>query len=153
MYSIIDTPQPALVEGALCLGQFSDDGQWYRALVDKVCGGERRRSLSLQSSAVYDQVVKGPTPKYQVTFVDFGNRETLQAPHIKALDAQTTAVQALATPSQLAFVKVPDLDSDDGVEAANFLCDALGGGRPVTCFVERLEPEGGRRHAVLPKTR
>lgn len=88
-----------------------------------------------------------------MTFVDFGNRETVQASHIKALDAQVAAVQALATPSQLAFVKVPELDSDDGVDAANFLCDALGGGRTVTCFVERMEPEGGRRHAVLPKTR
>ncbi len=99
------------------------------------------------------QVIKGTTTKYDVTFIDFGNREQVPASMIKPIDAQVTAVQAMATPCQLAFLKVPGLDSDDGVDAANALCDMLGGGRPLICIVEAQEAEIGRKHAALAKYR
>lgn len=71
--------------GSLCAGKFSLDGNWYRGFIERVSPTE---------------------PRFEVYFMDFGNREKLKTEDVRPLDAALSAVPAQARPACLAYVKV-----------------------------------------------
>lgn len=77
-----------LAVGSLCVGQFSQDQQWYRARVD---AADSRDPVN---------------PQYSVTFIDYGNKETLPASRVRAIEPQLAAVPPQASLCTLAFLKV-----------------------------------------------
>ena len=79
--------------GALCLARFTLDEQWYRARVEAV-----QRS---------DPV----NPRYEVVFVDFGNRETLGGDRVRAMEPALAAVPPQAQLCTLAHLKARALPS------------------------------------------
>ncbi|KAL4429360.1 hypothetical protein ABPG77_005134 [Micractinium sp. CCAP 211/92] len=121
--SLADTPPPAtpLRGGDKCLAQSSVDKQWYRATVEKAYAAD-------------------PTaPKYDVLFIDFGNREHVAAGQVRPMPPALAAVPGQAHQACLAFVKAPGVEDEHGVEAAQFLWQLVGGNRRLTAYVERRE--------------
>jgi staphylococcal nuclease domain-containing protein 1 len=53
-------------------------------------------------------------PRFEVYFIDFGNKEKLNSEDVRPLDAALSAVPAQARPAQLAYVKVGDARSSAG---------------------------------------
>ncbi|KAK3258937.1 hypothetical protein CYMTET_32042 [Cymbomonas tetramitiformis] len=94
--------------GALCCSRFTEDNQWYRARVT---------ALSPDCSQV------------TVFYVDFGNSETLSAARLTTLDPSVSlqACPPLAVKCQLAYLKVPSLNEDFGMEAATALSEMVFG--------------------------
>ncbi|KAF8068404.1 elongation factor G [Scenedesmus sp. PABB004] len=117
-------PGTGLVQGAQCVGQFSLDNNWYRGYVERVSPTE---------------------PKYEVFFVDFGNREALPSDRVRPIDAALAAVPPQARPAALAYLRVPGLDEEFGADAAATLAALVGGGRRFTATVVRRERGGGAR--------
>jgi endonuclease YncB( thermonuclease family) len=118
MTAMASVPPPAAaftpVVGRLCCCQFSGDDAWYRAYV-----------LS----------ARGAT--FDVFFVDYGNSETaVPAARLAPLDTALHTVPALAHLAALAYIKVPSLDEEGGIEAAQLLGRLTGGGRALTARVE-----------------
>lgn len=54
----------------------------------------------------YIQRVSPIEPRFEVYFIDFGNKEKLNSEDVRPLDAALSAVPAQARPAQLAYVKV-----------------------------------------------
>jgi staphylococcal nuclease domain-containing protein 1 len=55
--------------GEMCIAQFSLDNRWYRAYIESVAGNT-----------------------YDVTFVDFGNKESVPVERVRAMDSSLGAV-------------------------------------------------------------
>ena len=70
--------------GDTCACKFSEDGQWYRAKVEKVHG-----------------------TKISVLYIDFGNREETTAVNCASLPSNFTGIPGYAHEIQLALVKYP----------------------------------------------
>ncbi|KAJ3083740.1 nuclease domain-containing protein [Quaeritorhiza haematococci] len=89
--------------GEYCSAKFTADENWYRARIKKV----------------------NPDKTYQVLYIDYGNSETLPASRLRALDSEfsLTTLRAQATEAALAYIKVPDLESDYGAEVFEYLRD------------------------------
>jgi staphylococcal nuclease domain-containing protein 1 len=120
-------PLPVFTKGQLIAAQFSLDGAWYRAYVESV----------------------SPTtePRYEVFFVDYGNRERVPSAKARALEASVAAVPPLAQPAALAHVRLPPADSEHAPEASDLLASLLGGGRRLEAVVAaRVRPEAPDRH-------
>jgi len=116
-------------QGSLVAGKFSADGQFYRARVESATadGGAR------------------------VTFVDFGNSETLPPTSLRRLPAELGATPPQALAAKLSFVKKPpsasassrnddgdDFNDDDdefALAASELVASALGGGAPLEALV------------------
>ena len=80
---------PRLRQGQLCAAKFSLDQRWYRAKVLTARTGDPTK------------------PTYDVSFVDFGNRETgLGKEAVRELEAAVAAVPAQAHPASLACLQV-----------------------------------------------
>lgn len=107
--------------GALCLAQFSVDDRWYRARV----------------------VRKLAHDMFQVLFVDYGNEEALPPARLAALDADLAAAPAAAQPARLAWLFVPTLEHDCGVEAAQLLSSLTAGGRALAARIESRDRASG----------
>ncbi|KAL3140607.1 hypothetical protein ABBQ32_005177 [Trebouxia sp. C0010 RCD-2024] len=112
---------PRLQVGGLCLAQYSLDNQWYRASVQRV----------ISSDPV--------NPQYSVIFLDFGNQDRVGGKGVRAIDSALAAVPPQAHCCSLAYLKVPSLDADYGLDAAQFLSQATGGGKRMTANIERRE--------------
>ncbi|GFO47277.1 staphylococcal nuclease domain-containing protein 1-like [Plakobranchus ocellatus] len=84
-------------KGDMCASRFSQDGQWYRAKVEKVEGG-----------------------KATVFFIDYGNREETSASGLAALPSNFRMMSPLATQYALACVSVPN-DEDAKQDAVDAL--------------------------------
>ena len=116
---------PALLNtlkaGDKCLAKFAADGQWYRAVVEKV------------------NVADPTTPVYDVGFIDFGNKDRVKGASLRPCPPDLAAPAAQAQPASLAFVKAPALDADYGVEAAQLLSQLVGGGQRLTAYIEKRE--------------
>ncbi|KAM6502195.1 hypothetical protein JOM56_002172 [Amanita muscaria] len=82
-------------QGELVSAKFSD-GAWYRARI--------RRASSLKKEA-------------EVTFIDYGNQDTIPFSNIRPLDPRFRALPGQAQDARLSFIKLADLDSDYGREA------------------------------------
>lgn len=91
---------------------------------------------------------------HEVSFIDYGNRDTVTAQRLRPLDASLAAVAPLARECTLALVRVPKLGGDHGTDAAAFVSDAVFGrhvamkshGRDVatgTTTVSLWDPETG----------
>lgn len=72
----------------MCLGQFSGDQAWYRARVE---AADSRDPVN---------------PQYSVAFIDYGNKETLPASRVRAIQPQLEAVPPQAMLCTLAYLKV-----------------------------------------------
>lgn len=116
------TPTNPLKAGDTCIARFSADGQWYRAVVEKVYAS--------------DPVA----PQYDVYFVDYGNRDRVTKAGMRPVPADLAAVPPQAHPARLAWVRAPGLEADYGIEAAQRLSELVGGGKPLRAVVERREP-------------
>mmetsp|Transcript_31827 Transcript_31827/g.38496 ORF Transcript_31827/g.38496 Transcript_31827/m.38496 type:complete len:905 (-) Transcript_31827:461-3175(-) len=106
--------------GSMCLGKFTVDDAWYRARVNKVEDGKAKT--------------------VNVTYVDFGNSETLPLSRVDQMDA---SVDASATPPlaqlvSLAYLKVPVIEDELGSEAAEYLASIVLE-RKLKCTVEERE--------------
>ncbi|KAJ3053433.1 hypothetical protein HK097_004281 [Rhizophlyctis rosea] len=90
--------------GEYAAAQFTSDNAWYRARVKKV----------------------NPDKTYTVSYIDYGNSETIPASRLRPLDKEFS-IQTLPAQSQeakLAYITVPELDADYGQEAYDFVRDA-----------------------------
>lgn len=86
--------------GIKCVALYSEDGQWYRARVD------RRTSEG-----------------YQVFFIDFGNTDVVPFENLRQLTGEALEVPPLAHPATLAFIKARKLNEDLGDSAGQTLRD------------------------------
>jgi len=86
--------------GDLCLSKFAADGKWYRASV----------------------VERPKGNQVTVLYVDYGNTETVTLGSLKTIDKRFSALPYQAKDCYLAYIKVPDVETDDfGREAAEYL--------------------------------
>ncbi|KZO98957.1 transcription factor [Calocera viscosa TUFC12733] len=83
-------------KGDLVSAKFSADGQWYRAKV-------------VRSSPVKKEA--------EITFIDYGNQDTVAFSQMRPLDSKFKALPAQATDARLSFVKLVGSDSEYGEEA------------------------------------
>lgn len=119
------TPTAPLKAGEKCLAQSSADKQWYRASVEKAYAAD-------------------PTaPKYDVLFMDFGNKEHVTGAQVRPMPQTLAAVPGQAHQACLAFIKAPSVDAEHGVDAAQYLWQLVGGNRRLTGHVERRERLAG----------
>eukprot|EP00898_Chlorokybus_atmophyticus_P005051 jgi/Chlat1/5547/Chrsp369S00840 len=124
--------------GDIVLGRFTGDDNWARAYVESVL----RDASGLKINT-----------KYEVFYLDYGNRETLAFSRLRPLEvsANLGAVPQQAQLCQLAFLKVPKLDEDFGMDAAN-LFGRLVAGKELTACVEEVDRTGGKQGSKLMVT-
>lgn len=99
--------------GRLCAACFSGDEMWYRGYV-----------LAARGSAC------------DIFFVDFGNTESVPVHRLAPLDAALQSIPSLAHLAALAYVKVPQLGEEFGLDAAQLVGSLTGGGGTLTARVE-----------------
>ncbi|KAF9566683.1 transcription factor [Agrocybe pediades] len=110
--------------GDLVSAKFSD-GAWYRAKV--------RRSSPIKREA-------------EVTFIDYGNQDTVSFANIRPLDAQFRSLPGQAHDARLSFVKLVGPESDyhtEAIERFRSLCE----GRKLIANIDHKE--GGLLHLRL----
>lgn len=86
-------------KGTPCLAKFSEDKQWYRAVVDKAVG----------------------QTKYTVTFTDFGNSDDVHINDLRKIPASLLAYEPQAKKCSLAYLIVPEYEQPSGEKAGNKL--------------------------------
>lgn len=91
--------------GSFCLGQFSQDNEWYRGYV-----------VSIQANLA------------DVYFIDYGNSERLPADRIRPIDSDLSEIPPQAHPCELAYLKVPPFEHEIGYDAARMLDTLVGEG-------------------------
>lgn len=79
--------KPILKRGHLCAAQFSHDGNWYRAKIEKVSGN-----------------------RAQVFYIDYGNREDLDISRLSSLPDSLMDIKPFAHEYVLACVKLPSVE-------------------------------------------
>ncbi|GBF98194.1 hypothetical protein Rsub_10694 [Raphidocelis subcapitata] len=115
----------ALGVGALAVARYSLDGNWYRAYIEKVHPSE---------------------PRFEVFFVDYGNRERAASEAVRPCEAALAAVPGQAKAAELAYLRVPALDEEFGRDAASTLAALTGSGRRLRAsVVARERPAAGTR--------
>lgn len=106
-------PAPPTI-GQLALGKFSEDGKWYRVVVNGT----------------------GAAPgTFKVTYIDYGNSEEIPAAHIRSADDSCRALAAQAVECNLAYLHTPALNEDCGREAAEYLKELIWG-KPMMANIE-----------------
>jgi staphylococcal nuclease domain-containing protein 1 len=83
-------------KNTICAAKFSDDNQWYRARIEKTLG-------------------KG---KLDVYFIDFGNKDQLEASELKQLPQTLLEYNPVARHCTLAYIKTPKYEDPLGEEIA-----------------------------------
>ncbi len=114
-------PATPLRAGDACLARFAADRCWYRARVEAVDKADPS------------------APRYDVYFVDFGNRERAATADVRPAPPDLAAVPPQAAPAALAGVRAPPLASERGADAAALLSELAGGGRRLAAVVEGRE--------------
>ncbi|KAF8743984.1 hypothetical protein AX14_013386 [Amanita brunnescens Koide BX004] len=109
-------PNFAPKQGELVSAKFSD-GAWYRAKI--------RRASPIKKEA-------------EVTFIDYGNQDTVSFSNIRPLDPKFRALPGQAQEARLSFVKLADPDSDYGKEALDRF-RGLGEGRKLVANIDHKE--------------
>ncbi|KAL0072455.1 hypothetical protein AAF712_000218 [Marasmius tenuissimus] len=102
--------------GDLVSAKFSD-GSWYRAKI--------RRSSPLKKEA-------------ELTFIDYGNQETVPFSHIRPLDPKFRSLPGQAQDARLSFIKLVDSNSEyypEAVERFKTLCE----GRKLIANIDHKE--------------
>ncbi|KAF8633360.1 hypothetical protein AX17_004531 [Amanita inopinata Kibby_2008] len=103
-------------QGELVSAKFSD-GAWYRAKI--------RRASPIKKEA-------------EVTFIDYGNQDTVSFSNIRPLDPKFRSLPGQAQDARLSFVKLADPESDYGKEAVErfrMLCE----GRKLVANIDHKE--------------
>ncbi|KAF9012412.1 transcription factor [Cyathus striatus] len=113
---VATAPNFAPKGGDLVSAKFSD-GAWYRAKV--------RRASPLKKEA-------------EVTFIDYGNQDTVSFANIRPLDAKFRSLPGQAHDARLSFIKLVDPDSEyyqEAVERFRSLCE----GRKLVANIDYKE--------------
>nr|CAB3266428.1 staphylococcal nuclease domain-containing protein 1 [Phallusia mammillata] len=92
--------------GEFCVAKFGEDGQWYRARVEKV---------------------EQHNDKVHVHYIDFGNKEVVPMNRVSSLPAEynTHILLPQAHEYALALIRVPE-DADSAADAFRALCSMVG---------------------------
>jgi endonuclease YncB( thermonuclease family) len=100
-----------------CLFQESAEvgWRWFRARIDGAAKSEA--GVVLKSADGYDL--------WDVTYVDYGNRDRVTVQRMRPLEASLAAVAPQARECTLALIRVPPPTADWGTEAAGYVSDAL----------------------------
>ncbi|KAJ2709083.1 hypothetical protein H4R19_004427, partial [Coemansia spiralis] len=107
--------------GQLVCACYTVGDEWHRARIVKALPGDR----------------------FEVSYIDFGNAETLDAAQIRPLPAKYAAVEPFAQPAQLAFLRLPSDDfAPDYVAEAHAALRQLLEGRRLVANVEARPPNG-----------
>lgn len=64
------------------------DGKWYRATIEKALAADKIK------------------PSYDVVFIDFGNRERVEASKTRPIPPALASIEPTAVPATLAYLKV-----------------------------------------------
>ncbi|KAJ7569603.1 hypothetical protein O6H91_01G085700 [Diphasiastrum complanatum] len=116
-------------KGDFVIAQYSADDTWNRALV---------------VSAPRQPITAGKA-EYEVFYLDYGNQEIIPLSKLRPLDVSVgAAVQGLAQLCSLAYIKVPELEEDFGVEAAELLSASTIGDKKIMMKVEDKDLSGGK---------
>jgi len=102
--------------GDLVSAKFSD-GAWYRAKI--------RRASPVKKEA-------------EVTFIDYGNQDTVSFSNIRPLDAQFRSLPGQAQDARLSFIKFPDPESEyfyEAVDRFRSICE----GRKLVANIDHKE--------------
>jgi len=86
----------------MCLARFSQDNNLYRAIVRKINNGE-----------------------CNVFYIDYGNSETLSPKQLFPIEPEFSHLPPQAKPAQLAYLKVPSLKEEFGIDAKAYLGDLV----------------------------
>ncbi|CAM6104246.1 unnamed protein product [Calypogeia fissa] len=129
-FSLKDKPLPAGAfspkKGDLVIAQYAADNSWYRALVINT--------------------PKYPTSgksEYEIFYIDYGNQELTPLSRLRPANVSVSSAPGLAQLYSLAHVKVPELEDDNGQEAAMCLSELIGG-KSLVCRVEDKDTSGGK---------
>eukprot|EP00300_Choanocystis_sp_HF-7_P021756 c20851_g1_i1.p1 GENE.c20851_g1_i1~~c20851_g1_i1.p1 ORF type:complete len:901 (-),score=236.83 c20851_g1_i1:106-2808(-) len=101
--------------GQVVASKFAADGQWYRVRIDKVL----------------------PDDKAEVTYVDYGNQDTVKVQDLRGLSEALSRMPAQAYLCRLAFIKVPTPETEHGLEAAEYLASLAYNKRMVAKVEQR----------------
>ncbi|KAH7888601.1 hypothetical protein F5I97DRAFT_1853998 [Phlebopus sp. FC_14] len=110
------SPSFSPTNGDLVSAKFSD-GSWYRAKV--------RRASPIKKEA-------------EVTFIDYGNQDTVKFSNIRPLDPKFRSLPGQAHDARLSFMKLPSADSDhyaDAIDRFRALCE----GRKLVANIDHKE--------------
>ncbi|KAI0063561.1 transcription factor [Artomyces pyxidatus] len=103
--------------GDLVSAKFTDDGSWYRARI--------RRASALKREA-------------EVTFIDYGNQDTVGFENIRPLDPRFRSLPGQAHEARLSFIKLVGPDSEyhqDAIDRFRQLCE----GRKLVANIDHKE--------------
>ncbi|CDS01880.1 hypothetical protein [Sporisorium scitamineum] len=117
--------------GDLVSAKFSQDGAWYRALIRKVSPGLKEA---------------------QVSFIDYGNKESVKFKDLRPLDATRfgrTRLPAQARDARLSFIRLYDGKQAEYVEEALDRFRSIAEGRKMIANIDYTEPETGVIHVSL----
>ncbi|KAM0934780.1 putative micrococcal nuclease [Dioscorea sansibarensis] len=116
-------------KGDIVLAQFSLDNSWNRALIVNTPRG----------------AVESPSDAFEVFYIDYGNQEVVPFSRLRPLDPSVSSAPGLAQLCSLAYIKVPDLDDDFGLEAAEYFSECtLNTTREFRAMVEDKDTSGGK---------
>ncbi|KAG6481964.1 ribonuclease TUDOR 2-like [Zingiber officinale] len=117
-------------KGDLVLAQFSIDNSWNRAMI---VNGPRGGA------------VQSPNDKFEVFYIDYGNQEFVPYSRLRPLDPSVSAAPGLAQLCSLAYVKVPNLEDDFGLEAAEYLSECtMNNSKEFRAMIEERDTSGGK---------
>ncbi|SPO22182.1 related to transcriptional coactivator p100 [Ustilago trichophora] len=118
--------------GDLVSAKFSQDGAWYRAIIRKVSPGLKEA---------------------QVSFIDYGNKESVKFKDLRPLDAARfgrTRLPAQARDARLSFVRLYDGKQAEYVEEALDRFRAIAAeGRKMIANIDYIEPGTNLAHVSL----
>ncbi|KAJ0973495.1 hypothetical protein J5N97_021454 [Dioscorea zingiberensis] len=116
-------------KGDIVLAQFSLDNSWNRAMIVNAPRG----------------AVESPKDTFEVFYIDYGNQEVVPYSRLRPLDPSVSSSPGLAQLCSLAYIKVPDVDDDFGLEAAEYLSECtLNTSREFRAMVEDKDTSGGK---------
>ncbi|KAF5189090.1 Staphylococcal nuclease domain-containing protein [Thalictrum thalictroides] len=116
-------------KGDIVLAQFSADNSWNRAMIVNAPHG----------------AVASEKDSFEVFYIDFGNQEIVPYCQLRPLNASVSMAPGLAQLCTLAYIKIPNLDEDFGLEAAEHLSKCtLGSAGELKATIEERDSSGGK---------
>lgn len=89
--------------------------------------------------------MESPNDKFEVFYIDYGNREFLPYSRLRPLDPSVSTAPGIAQLCSLAYIKVPNLEDDFGQEAAEYLSElTLNNSKEFRAMIEEQDTSGGK---------
>ncbi|KAF9263252.1 hypothetical protein L218DRAFT_959268 [Marasmius fiardii PR-910] len=113
----VTTPAGFVPKGGDLVSAKFSDGSWYRAKI--------RRASPLKKEA-------------ELTFIDYGNQETVPFSHVRPLDPKFRSLPGQAQDARLSFIKLVDAESEyhpEAIERFKALCE----GRKLVANIDHKE--------------